>query len=143
MKPYSKDNADIIQFLIDERIAQGISIRALASKCHVYPNQINQALAVDHSPKIDTLVKLGNSLGVTFSTSNSKFYSHNADELIEVLAQARKDQGITTRELSAMTGIVLPSICGILSHKVMPILDTYLKIASALGIELQLYSVRK
>ena len=143
MKMYLDDTREIIQFLRDERAAQGISLRALATKCGMWLNQINHILDPTNSPSLDSIITVGNALGVTFTTDTSSFYDNTAEELINILADSRIQQGITTRQLAEMSGATQCSVSSILSHKVMPRLDTYIRLSQALGVELWLYTTRK
>ena len=137
---YIDNTREVIQFLADFRSRQGISIRALADSLGVYPNAIRQYLNPASNPQLDSIVRLGNALGITFSTNNTRKYDNSADQLIDLLADARAYQQITTRELSEMTGITQPSICNILNHSVMPRLNAFLLLAGALGVDLEMYS---
>jgi len=130
---------EVIQYLIDERRLQNISIRDLAENCHMWANQLVQILTVTNNPQLDSIVLVGNALGIGFSTDTCSNYTKTAEELIDLLAEARIFKGITTRELSAMSGVTQASISGILSHKIMPRLSTYLNLANALGVEFQMY----
>ena len=139
MRPYCKDNYRIISALKSRRIELGISLREIASACGLYPNSIEQFLNPNNSPKMDNLVMVGETLGVGFSTNTSTGHKLSAYALVEHLAMVRKDQEISTRELATMTGITQPSISNILSHKIMPTLNTYLLIGEALDVDLEMY----
>lgn len=138
--PYIDNTKEVIQFLADSRSQQGISIRSLADSLGVYPNAIRQYLNPASNPQLDNIVRLGNALGITFSTSNTRKYDNSAEQLIDLLSKAKDYQGLSTRELSKMTGITQPSICNILNHSVMPRLNAFLLLAGALGIDLEMYS---
>ena len=137
--PYSDSVADIITTLADIRKQQGISIRSLASDIGVYPNSVEQWLNPNTDISIDNLVCLGNALGVTFSTSNTRSCDCSAERLVYLLLKEKARQSLSTRDLSLMTGITQPHISNILSHKTMPRLNAYISIANALGIELELH----
>lgn len=139
-KPYSDNVKQIIQCLKDERTAQGISIRDLAASLGVYPNSIQQILDTNANPQLDSIVKVGNALGTTFSVSNTRSYDMGADGIIDLLAKARTYKEISTRELAKMTGLTPPEICKILSHKTTPRLNAVLLISKALGVGLELYT---
>lgn len=139
-KPYSDNVKQIIQCLKDERIAQGISIRDLAANLGVYPNSIQQILDINANPQLDSIVKVGNALGTTFSVSNTRSYDVGANGIIDLLAKASTYQEISTRELAEMTGLTQPEIYKILSHKTKPRLNAVLLIAKALGVGLELYT---
>ena len=140
-KSYVSEVSDIINYLSDVRKQRNISIRALAADLGVYPNAVQQWLNPNHNISVDCLVKLGNALGITFSTSNTRKYACSADELIDLLTKAKTYCELSTRELAELTKLPQPSICGILSHKIKPRLNSYLLLADALGIELELYEV--
>lgn len=139
MKVRCTTKEEVIQYLIDERRVQNTSIRDLAESCHMWSNQLVQILTVTNNPQLDSIVLVGNALGVYFSTDTCSNYDKTAEELVDLLAEARIFKGITTRELSALSGVTQSSVCGILSHKIMPRLSTYLSLANALGVELQMY----
>ncbi len=138
--PYIDNTKEVIQFLADSRSQQGISIHSLADSLGVYPNAIRQYLNPASNPQLDNIVRLGNALGITFSTSNTRKYDNSAEQLIDLLSKAKDYQGLSTRELAEMTGITQPSICNILNHSVMPRLNAFLLLARALGIDLEMYS---
>jgi len=139
-KSYVDSVADIINYLSDVREQQGISIRGLATSMGVLPNSIVQWLNPNNNISIDNLVRLGNALGVTFSTSNTRSYDCSAEQLVELLQKAKVYQELTTRDLADMTGIVQPSVAGILGHRIIPRLNAYLLLADALGVDLEMYS---
>lgn len=126
-KSYVDSVADIINYLSDIRKQQGISIRGLASSVGAYPNTVEQWLNPNSSISMNSLVKLGNALGVTFSTSNTRSYDCSAEQLIELLQKAKVYQELSTRDLAEMTGIIQPSVAGILGHRIMPRLNAYLQ----------------
>ena len=139
MKVKCTSKEEVIQYLIDERRMQNVSIRDLAETCHMWSNQLVQILTVTNNPQLDSIVLVGNALGVYFSTDTCSNYNKTAEELIDLLAEARIFREITTRELATLSGATQSSVCGILSHKIMPRLSTYLNLAHALGVELQMY----
>ena len=112
----------------------------MADSLGVYPNAIHRYLNPASNPQLDNIVRLGNALGITFSTSNTRKYDNSAEQLIDLLSKAKDYQGLSTRELAEMTGITQPSICNILNHSVMPRLNAFLLLAMALGIDLEMYS---
>jgi transcriptional regulator with XRE-family HTH domain len=138
-KSYADGVADVINYLSDIRKQRGISLRALASSIGVYENSVQQWLNPNTNISMDSLVRLGNALGVTFSTSNTRSYDCSAEQLVELLQKAKVYQELTTRDLAEMTGITQPGVAGILGHRIMPRLNAYLLLASAMGIELELY----
>lgn len=138
-KSYVDDVADIINYLSKIRKQQNISIRGLASSMGVYPNTIEQWLNPNTNISLNNLVKLGNALGVTFSTSNTGSYDCSTEQLIDLLQKEKIYQELTTRDLAEMTGITQPGIVGILSHRITPRLNAYLLLAGALGIDLEMY----
>jgi transcriptional regulator with XRE-family HTH domain len=140
IKPYSDEVKQIVQCLADERVRQGIPLRTLAAELGVYPNWVQQVLDAQRNPQLDSVVKVGNALGITFSMDNTRRYDYDASGLIDLLAKARTYQEISTRELAEMTGLALPSVTGTLSHRTMPRLNGFLLIADALGVKLELYS---
>lgn len=139
-KSYVDSVADTINYLSDVRKQQGISIRGLASSMRVHPNSIVQWLNPNNNISVDNLVRLGNALGVTFSTSNTRSYDCSAEQLVESLQKAKVYQELTTRDLAEMTGIVQPSVAGILGHRIIPRLNAYLLLADALGVDLEMYT---
>ena len=139
MKIGCKNKEEIIQYLIDERKLQNVTICDLAESCHMWPNQVVQVLTPSKNPQLDSIVKIGNALGIGFSTDTCSNYNKTAEELIDLLAESRIFQGITTRELASRCGIPQASISNILSGKVMPRIATYLNMANALGVEFQMY----
>lgn len=138
-KSYADGVADTINYLSDVRKQHGISLRALASSIGVYGNSVQQWLNPNTNISMDSLVRLGNALGVTFSTSNTRSYDCSAEQLVELLQKAKVYQELTTRDLAEMTGITQPSIAGILGHRIMPRLNAYLLLADALGVDLEMY----
>ena len=138
-KSYVDDVADIINYLSKIRKQQNISIRGLASSMGVYPNTIEQWLNPNTNISLNNLVKLGNALGVTFSTSNTRSYDCSTEQLIDLLQKEKIYQELTTRDLAEMTGITQPGVVGILDHRIMPRLNAYLLLADALGVELEMY----
>ena len=138
-KPIGDKNREVIEFLRDVKQNEGVSIRSLARTLDVYPNSIEQWLNPNGNPQLDSFVRLGNALGVSFSTNNTRKYVNSAEQLIDLLNKAKIYNEFSTRDLSEMTGVVQPSISGILSHKIMPRLNVFFLIADALGVELELY----
>ena len=139
-KPYGTEVAEIINYLSEIRKSSGISIRTLAADMGVYPNAVQNWLNPNKNSSLDNIVSLGNHLGVTFSMSNTRKYDCSADELINCLLKAKEYQELNTREIAEMTGITQPSVAGILGHRIMPRLNAFLLIATALELELELYT---
>ena len=140
LKPYGDNTREVIQFLNDVRKQHGISIRELARNLGVYQNTIQNYLDVNKNPQLDNIVKLGNALGITFSMSNTRKYDNSAEQLVGLLDKAKYYQELSTRDLAEMTGIAQPHISNILSQKRMPRLNTFLILADALGIDLEMYA---
>lgn len=61
-------------------------------------------------------------------------YSTIIDELIEL----RKAQGLTQKELAAAANLAQPAIARMESKAAIPQLDTFLKVAGALGYGIEL-----
>ena len=140
VKPIDGRTKEILAFLSDRRKSLGISVRALAATMGVYPNQIQQWLNLPGNPQMDNLVRLGNALGIRFSMSNTKKYADSAEELVGLLDKAKTYYELSTRDIAEMTGIVQPSVANIIGHRVMPRLNTFILLADALGVELELYT---
>lgn len=63
--------------------------------------------------------------------------------LIEEINEERKRQNVSTRALADMCGMHQTQVVVILNHKVVPRLDTLLKIIEALGLSLEVnYTTR-
>jgi transcriptional regulator with XRE-family HTH domain len=58
-------------------------------------------------------------------------------DLVNQLRQIREESEITTARLSEMTGIAQPNITRMETHKSKPGLETLLRIAGALGVEIK------
>lgn len=140
VKPIDDRTKEILAFLSDRRKSLGISVRALAAAMGVYPNQIQQWLNLQGNPQMDNLVRLGTALGIHFSMSNTKKYADSAEELVGLLDKAKTYYELSTRDIAEMTGIVQPSVANIIGHRVMPRLNTFILLADALGVELELYT---
>ena len=59
-------------------------------------------------------------------------------ELILKMVEARKKQGLTQRDLSAISGVKQPAIARMESLKSMPQIDTLLKVLIPLGYTLEI-----
>lgn len=140
LKPYDDGVADVINYFSEVRKSKGLTIRGIASELGVYPNAVQQWLDPSKNPSLDSIVTFGNALGITFSMSNTRNYDCSAEQLVKCLSKARTYEELTTRELAEMTGIVLPSIIGILNGSICPRLNAFLIIADALGVELEMYT---
>lgn len=63
--------------------------------------------------------------------------AEKAAEILFELSEARIRRGMTQRQLAEKTGIPQPNINKIEAAKVMPRLDTLLKIAECVGVEIR------
>ena len=139
IKPIGEHTKEVIEFLNEVRESQGISYKELARMFNVYPTAVHNWFDTNKNPQLDSIVNLGNALGVAFSMSNTRKYVDSAEQLVNLLNKAKDYNEFSTRDLAEMTGITQPSISGILSHRIMPRLNAFLLIAEALGIYLELY----
>ena len=64
--------------------------------------------------------------------------AEKAAEIIFELSEARIKKGLSQRQLAALTGIPLPNIAKIEAAKIMPRLDTLMKIAVCVGVEIKM-----
>ena len=62
--------------------------------------------------------------------------------LIDRLTEERRREGMTQRELAKACGLTQSVIARLESKKTVPNLDTLLKVASALGCELEIVPIR-
>lgn len=76
---------------------------------------------------------------------NRKFIEDAEDisNAIFQIVKARNDLGMTQREVAEKAGIKQPALARIELLKVMPKLDTLVKIASAVGLKVKLDSLEK
>ena len=63
-------------------------------------------------------------------------------ELITALVQARQEQGLSQRELEALSGVKQPQIARMEKGDANPQLDTMLKVLSAMGKTLAMVPIR-
>lgn len=63
-------------------------------------------------------------------------------ELITALVQARQEQGLSQRELEALSGVKQPQIARMEKGDANPQLDTMLKVLSAMGKTLAIVPIR-
>ena len=138
LKPYGDGVADIKNYFSEVRKARELTIRGLAAELGVYPNSIQQWLDPNSNSSLDNIVDLGNALGITFSMSNTRNRNCSAKQLVACLVKAKVYEELNTRELAEMTGIVQPSIVGILNGSICPRLNAFLIIADALGVDFEL-----
>ena len=137
-KPYGDDVTEIINYISNIRKDSGISIRKIATDIGVYPNTIQNWLNPSKNPSLDNVVYIGRYLGITFSMSNTRNPDCTDFQLIDCLAKAKDYQEITVRELAEMSGLTSSGVVNIFNHKVMPRLNTFLLLADALGVELEM-----
>ena len=140
IKPIDDRTKEIINLLADRRKSLGLSVRALAASMGVYPNQIEQWLNPQANPRMDNLVRVGNTLGIHFSMSNTRKYADSSEALVDLLGKAKAYNEVSTRDIAEMTGISQPGVVNILRHRVMPRLNTFILLSDALGVELELYT---
>ena len=62
--------------------------------------------------------------------------------IIDRLIEERHHRGMTQKDLAQAANLTQPVIARLESKKALPQLDTLLKVASALGCELQIISAR-
>lgn len=65
----AEEIARIINEITETRIRKGYSQRQLAEKCGLKQSAIARMETLQSVPRLDTLVKIGNSLGIKFSVS--------------------------------------------------------------------------
>ena len=86
--------------------------------------------------RLNISINMGNRLGVLPLPDNCIAI---IDELIEL----RKAKGLTQRELAKAAKLAQPAIARLESKKVMPQLDTLLKVAATLGCDLAVVPASK
>lgn len=64
-------------------------------------------------------------------------------ELIAAMVQARKEQGLTQRELEARSGVKQPQIARMERGYVSPQVDTMLKVLAAMGMKLAIVPLQR
>lgn len=64
-------------------------------------------------------------------------------ELIAAMVQARKEQGLTQRELEARSGVKQPQIARMERGDVSPQVDTMLKVLAAMGMTLAIVPLQR
>ena len=67
----------------------------------------------------------------------------NCIAIIDELIELRKAKGLTQRELAKAAKLAQPAIARLESKKVMPQLDTLLKVAATLGCDLAVVPASK
>lgn len=62
----------------------------------------------------------------------------NYTEIIDQLIQLRKSQGLTQKDLAAAANLAQPAIARLENKSAVPQLDTFVKVAGALGYTIEL-----
>ena len=67
-----------------------------------------------------------------------EFKMSNYTEIIDQLIQLRKSQGLTQKDLATAANLAQPAIARMESKSAVPQLDTFVKVAGALGYTIEL-----
>lgn len=129
--------AEIINLTKDEAKAKfGQAIIELDRELNGVPN-------ASAKRRFEIINLLGEYSAIQFTPDFSKIQADNPSEyerkiLVEHLKQYFEFTGITQQELAELTGLHQSNISRVLSGKYSPELDTFLKIASALNLRIEI-----
>lgn len=136
------DNNEIRKYDCNHLIEEGTVFEFLSDYNNfkrVYLDESN-TVSWDKDPDIDSNLNWSNKVDLSSDTLYVKSIPQDLgiNEIIDYLIRKRQDEGLTQQDLSNKTGLTQSVIARFEAKKVIPRIDTILKIANALNCKLKI-----
>lgn len=132
------DAKEIKSALLNAMLSHYGSVVAFSNHSGIHRNTISTALSDERDPRLSTLTRIAGALDKKIIATGARGIDGTAITVTDALNLRRKQLDITIQELANTAGVSTTAAAALSTGRADPQISTLCKIATALGMELQI-----